>query len=61
MLCSGYMAPAYVFYRLFSIKSYVFSFDILVFEIVSEKKGRGFHHENHDLTLIGHVSCKNLH
>ncbi|EXC10167.1 G-type lectin S-receptor-like serine/threonine-protein kinase [Morus notabilis] len=51
----GYMAPEYAFDGLFSIKSDVFSFGILVLEIVSGKKSRGFHHQNNGLTLIGHV------
>ncbi|GMN47392.1 hypothetical protein TIFTF001_016566 [Ficus carica] len=51
----GYMAPEYAFDGLFSVKSDVFSFGILVLEIVSGKKIRGFHHENHGLTLIGHA------
>ncbi|KAM6553572.1 hypothetical protein CsatB_014334 [Cannabis sativa] len=51
----GYMAPEYAFDGLFSIKSDVFSFGILVLEIVSGKKSRGFHHENNGLTLIGHA------
>ncbi|GMN65097.1 hypothetical protein TIFTF001_034169 [Ficus carica] len=51
----GYMAPEYAFNGLFSIKSDVFSFGILVLEIVSGKKNRGFHKENQGLTLIGHA------
>ncbi|KAL5548142.1 hypothetical protein UlMin_003373 [Ulmus minor] len=51
----GYMAPEYAFDGLFSIKSDVFSFGILVLEIVSGKRSRGFHHENHCRTLIGHA------
>ena len=49
------MAPEYAFDGLFSIKSDVFSFGILVLEIISGKKSRGFHHDNNGLTLIGHV------
>ncbi|GMN64974.1 hypothetical protein TIFTF001_034049 [Ficus carica] len=49
----GYMAPEYAFDGLFSIKSDVFSFGILVLETVSGKKNRGFHHDNHGFTLIG--------
>ncbi|GMN61971.1 hypothetical protein TIFTF001_031050 [Ficus carica] len=49
----GYMAPEYAFDGLFSIKSDVFSFGILVIDIVSGKRSRGFYHENHGLTLIG--------
>ncbi|XP_024028005.1 G-type lectin S-receptor-like serine/threonine-protein kinase At4g27290 isoform X2 [Morus notabilis] len=51
----GYMAPEYAFDGLFSVKSDVFSFGILVLEIVSGKKSRGFHHQNHGVTLIGHA------
>ncbi|GMN27405.1 hypothetical protein TIFTF001_044113 [Ficus carica] len=51
----GYMAPEYAFDGLFSTKSDVFSFGILVLEIVSGKKSRGFPHKNHGLTLIGHA------
>ena len=54
------MAPEYISDGLFSTKSDVFSFGILVLEIVSGKKNRGFHHENHGLTLIGHVSIKKV-
>ncbi|GMN64975.1 hypothetical protein TIFTF001_034048 [Ficus carica] len=49
----GYMAPEYALDGLFSIKSDVFSFGILVLEIVSGKKSRGFLPENHGLALIG--------
>ncbi|PON82261.1 S-receptor-like serine/threonine-protein kinase [Trema orientale] len=51
----GYMAPEYAFDGLFSIKSDVFSFGILVLEIISGKRSRGFYYENHGLTLIGHA------
>lgn len=51
--CSGYMAPEYASDGLFSIKSDVFSFGILVLEIISGKKNRGFFHH---VNLTGHVS-----
>ncbi|GMN61964.1 hypothetical protein TIFTF001_031043 [Ficus carica] len=51
----GYMAPEYAFNGRFSIKSDVFSFGILVLEILSGIKSRGFHQENQGLTLIGHA------
>ena len=60
--CSGHMAPEYAFHGLFSIKSDVFSFGILVLEIVTGKSSRGLYGENQDLTLIEHVSkMKMLH
>lgn len=52
------MAPEYAIDGQFSVKSDVFSFGILVLEIVSGKKNKGFYHPNHDLNLIGHVSTK---
>ncbi|XP_024028011.1 G-type lectin S-receptor-like serine/threonine-protein kinase At4g27290 [Morus notabilis] len=51
----GYMAPEYAIHGLFSVKSDVFSFGILVLEIVSGKKSTSFHLQNHGLTLIGHA------
>ncbi|GMN67173.1 hypothetical protein TIFTF001_036237 [Ficus carica] len=41
--------------RLFTIKSDVFSFHVLVLEIITGKKSRGFHGDNHGLTHIGHA------
>ncbi|PON82266.1 S-receptor-like serine/threonine-protein kinase [Trema orientale] len=51
----GYMAPEYAFDGQFSIKSDVFSFGILMLEIISGKKSRGFYYEKPGLTLIGHA------
>ncbi|KAM6576152.1 hypothetical protein CsatB_027989 [Cannabis sativa] len=49
----GYMAPEYAFQGLFSIKSDVFSFGVLILEIVSGRKIKGFYDENSGLNLIG--------
>lgn len=38
VLCSGYMSPEYAMYGVFSVKSDVFSFGVLVLEIISGKK-----------------------
>ncbi|KAK9133682.1 hypothetical protein Scep_013210 [Stephania cephalantha] len=51
----GYMSPEYAAEGLFSIKSDVFSFGVLVLEIVSGKRNKGFQHSDHDLNLLGHV------
>lgn len=50
------MSPEYAIEGLFSVKSDVFSFGVLVLEIVSGKRNRGFYHPDHDLNLLGHVS-----
>ncbi|KAL4377024.1 hypothetical protein GQ457_02G029850 [Hibiscus cannabinus] len=41
---------------LYSIKSDVYSFRVLVLENVSGKKNRGFSHPDHQHNLVGHVS-----
>ncbi|XP_062077872.1 G-type lectin S-receptor-like serine/threonine-protein kinase At4g27290 isoform X2 [Humulus lupulus] len=51
----GYMAPEYAFDGLFSIKSDVFSFGILMLEIICGKRSRGYYYENNGLTLIGYA------
>lgn len=50
------MAPEYAMDGLFSIKSDVFSFGVLVLEILSSTKNRGFYNSDHELNLLGYVS-----
>ncbi|KAL7197809.1 hypothetical protein ACSBR2_020350 [Camellia fascicularis] len=51
----GYMSPEYAIEGLFSVKSDVFSFGVLVLEIVSGNRNRGFYHQDHHLNLLGHA------
>ncbi|XP_021719546.1 receptor-like serine/threonine-protein kinase SD1-8 [Chenopodium quinoa] len=51
----GYMAPEYAMDGLFSVKSDVFSFGVLVLEIISGTKNRGFYNSDHELHLLGYL------
>eukprot|EP00257_Ricinus_communis_P027423 XP_025014837.1 G-type lectin S-receptor-like serine/threonine-protein kinase At4g27290 isoform X1 [Ricinus communis] len=51
----GYMSPEYAIDGLYSVKSDVFSFGVMVLEIVSGKRNRGFCHPEHHLNLLGHA------
>ncbi|KAI3731045.1 hypothetical protein L1987_62228 [Smallanthus sonchifolius] len=50
----GYISPEYAMNGLYSVKSDIFNFGVLVLEIVSGKKNRGFVHKDHDDNLLGH-------
>lgn len=54
---SGYMPPEYVIDGIFSMKSDIYSFGVLVLEIVSRQRNRCFEHPDHSLNLLGHVSA----
>ncbi|CAN8231154.1 unnamed protein product [Cochlearia groenlandica] len=51
----GYMSPEYAMDGIFSVKSDVFSFGVLLLEIISGKKNKGFYHSDRDLNLLGCV------
>ncbi|KAJ6893333.1 G-type lectin S-receptor-like serine/threonine-protein kinase [Populus alba x Populus x berolinensis] len=53
--CNGYMSPEYVVFGNFSVKSDVFSFGVMLLEIVSGKKNNRFYQQDPPLTLIGYV------
>jgi hypothetical protein len=50
------MSPEYAMDGLFSMKSDVYSLGVIVLEIVTGKKNRGFYDPELDLTLLGYVS-----
>ncbi|CAI0375553.1 unnamed protein product [Linum tenue] len=51
----GYMSPEYAIDGIYSIKSDVFSFGVMVLEILSGQRNRGFCHPDHELNLLGHA------
>lgn len=50
------MSPEYALNGLFSIKSDVFSFGVIVLEIISGKRNTGFYKSEQDLNLLCYVS-----
>ncbi|KAG6755862.1 hypothetical protein POTOM_039270 [Populus tomentosa] len=55
---SGYMAPEYAMAGLFSVKSDVFSFGVLLLEMISGKKNIGFHLLGEGESLLTFVGYK---
>ncbi|XP_075666811.1 G-type lectin S-receptor-like serine/threonine-protein kinase RKS1 isoform X3 [Castanea sativa] len=51
----GYMSPEYAVFGKFSTKSDVFSFGVILLEIISGKKNNSSYQAHPSLTLIGHV------
>ncbi|KAL2341981.1 hypothetical protein Fmac_009921 [Flemingia macrophylla] len=51
----GYMSPEYAMDGNFSVKSDVFSFGVLVLEIITGKRNRGFYYANDDMNLLGNA------
>ncbi|RVW70320.1 Receptor-like serine/threonine-protein kinase SD1-6 [Vitis vinifera] len=52
----GYTSPEYVIDCKSSVKSNVFSFGVLLLEIVACIKNRGFYHSNYHHNLLGHAN-----
>lgn len=53
---SGYMSPEYVIEGRFSEKSDVFSFGVLLLEIISTRRNSSFYKDGETISLLGHVS-----
>ncbi|XP_020695847.1 receptor-like serine/threonine-protein kinase SD1-8 [Dendrobium catenatum] len=51
----GYMSPEYAMDGIFSVKSDVFSFGVLVLEIVSGKKNKGIHISDERINLLAYA------
>lgn len=56
--CSGYMAPEYAIDGQFSVKSDVFSFGILLLEIICGKKNRVRNRTKQTLNLVAYVRTR---
>lgn len=58
---SGYMSPEYAMHGQFSVKSDVFSFGVLVLEIISGKKNSNFYQSDgaEDLLSYAWKQCRN--
>jgi len=56
LFCSGYMSPEYAMDGIFSVKSDVFSYGVLLLEIVSGRRNRGVYSYSNNQSLLGHVS-----
>ncbi|KAK7257498.1 hypothetical protein RIF29_31518 [Crotalaria pallida] len=51
----GYMSPEYALDGHFSVKSDVFSFGVVVLEIISGKRNTGFYQVEYELSLLGYA------
>ena len=57
--CSSYMSPEYAMHGRYSVKSDVFSFGVLVLEIISGKKNTYFFYQSELAEdLLSYVSMK---
>ena len=54
------MSPEYAMNGVVSIKTDVFSFGVLILEILSGKKNNSRYHSDRPLNLIGYVSFPNV-
>ena len=54
------MSPEYALDGFFSEKSDVFSFGVMVLEIISGKRNTGFYQSDQTLSLLGQVRALNL-
>ena len=55
-MCNEYMLPEYAMHGQFSVKSDVFSFGVLVLEIISGRKNSSFRNGENIEDLLSYVS-----
>ena len=60
LACSGYMPPEYAMRGKFSIKSDIYSFGVLIIEIISSKKNNNFYESDCAEDLLTYVSTKHI-
>jgi serine/threonine protein kinase len=60
LVCSGYMPPEYVIHGRYSVKSDVFSFGVLMLEIISGKKNSSFYQSELAEDLLSYVSMDHI-
>ena len=58
---SGYMAPEYALHGKFSVKSDIYSFGVLLLEMVSGQKNSCFQIEEDTSDLLTYVSTHTMH
>ncbi|KAF5474690.1 hypothetical protein F2P56_006567 [Juglans regia] len=56
----GYMSPEYAMHGRYSVKSDMFSFGVLVLEIISGQKNRRSYQSDHAEDLLSYVSMENI-
>lgn len=54
------MSPEYAMSGMFSVKSDVFSFGILILEIISGRRNRGVYNSPFHMNLLGDVSGREI-
>jgi serine/threonine protein kinase len=55
--CSGYMSPEYAYWGHVSTKSDIFSFGVIVLEMVTGRKNNSTYNDTSDsISVLGHVS-----
>jgi hypothetical protein len=60
LVYSGYMSLEYALHGQFFVKSDVYSFDVLILEILSSNNISSFYQSDTAINLLTHMSMKNI-